>query len=208
MDIIVNPIEEAYPEIDIANQTFLKALTEFMHHGGVIVATGGLPFFWVIDFHRLSAGIRGFTGSFLDYYAIRGRAMVPAFNPKQASLLNTWAYNTFGVMTTIADPQDVKLDAVEDPYFHDLLPVGSVITVKEFRSPFRCDSREAKLIPIVKAELDFQGHVLETYPIAAVKYGIGYLVIFAIKLEQKDRALMSRVNAAILKKLREKGCLD
>jgi len=214
VDVVVNPLEEHYAETDLANQARLKELTDFVRRGGVIVATGGLPFFWILDSAQLSRGKRGFTGAFLSMYreiASAPKVLVQGHDPRLASLLDTWLSKAFGVTTTLGDSREVKLRIVDDEYFRDLLPKDNDVTVSEFRAPVRCDSREAKLIPVVKADWRFGPsleYTLECYPIAGVRYGIGYLVIFALRLGKENKELVFNVMQRILRKLKEKGRLD
>ncbi len=219
VDVIVNPLTEVYAETDLANRTSLKALTQFIDNGGVVVCGGGLPFFWMVDYHDLSQGIQGFTGSFLDMYAgsvfpakspddALTVSMQRTRHPRLASLLDTWLYKTFGIMTTLGDAQDVSLYKVNDSYFSSIIKEGEQIVVKEFRSPFRCDSEDSKLIPLVKASWQFDKHSVECYPIAAINHGAGYVLIFAMRLESKNKELISAAIASVLKKLKEKGHLD
>jgi len=216
-DVLVNPLEEHYPEIDLANQTRLKELTEFVRRGGVLVATGGLPFFWMIDSADLLGGRKGFTGAPLSMFV--GQVdptsshvlLQQGHNPRLASLLDTWLSKTFGVITTLGDRQIVTLRPVQDPYFSDLLPKDRSLILHEFRAPIRCDSRQARLIPIVEADWRFGPHleyVLECYPIAAVGYGTGYLLVFAATLRKENAALASGVIQRVFRKLKEEGRLD
>jgi len=53
------------------------------------------------------------------------------------------------------------------------------------------------------------GRKHECYPIAAVKYGIGYLILIGMVLkEEKDLTLVLKAIMKIIEKLRENGLLE
>ena len=92
-----------------------------------------------------------------------------------------------------------------------LLSASEDIAIEEFRSALRCESPEAQLVPIIRSEYTYQftDRIHECYPIAAVKYGIGYLILVGITLnKEKDLSLVISAINKIIEKLRENGSIE
>jgi len=217
--IIVNPFGELCLEEDITNLKTFQRIKEYIKRGGVFVNTAGLAFFYMLN---PKTKIEGLTGPMLHTYS--GRALTkpakedantyessiflqPIVIPDDSSLIDTWLYKNFGVRTTLESGRTLKAKSVES--FNGLIDNG--VKVQEFRSALRCESSEAQLIPIIRSEYVYQptGRKHECYPIAAVKYGIGYLILIGMALkEEKDLTLVLKAIMKIIEKLRENGLLE
>jgi hypothetical protein len=220
---IINPFGESYPEEDLANLKVLKRIKEYIRKGGVFINIAGLAFFYMMDFKR---EIEGLTGQMATFYMggypggkhIVFKGLINTYKPAlvlepiigAVSLIDTWLYKNLGISTTKGDPRPLLVYA-EDPYFEDL--VDDRTEVIEFRSAQRCETADVKLIPILRAKYKYKptGRTHECYPIAAVKYGMGYLIIVGMTLKRErinDLLLVTKVIKRIIKKLHEKGSLD
>jgi len=222
--MIINPFGELYPEEDTSNMSTLKRIMEYIKTGGVFVNAAGLPFFYMKDFKN---NIEGLTGPMLKYYVggftstpfngLLGRyqpsvTLEPAITDAGSSLVDTWLYQNLGIRTTVTSPRLVSVRTVKDPYFEGLVN-NDGIEVLDFRSAIRCEVAHAKLIPILISILthEITGQVRVSYPIAAVNYGLGYLVLIGMALK-KDRInnfkLAIECLKRIINKLQNRGTLD
>jgi hypothetical protein len=86
--------------------------------------------------------------------------------------------------------------------------------VREFRSAIRCFENKSTLIPIVRGKFSYEskGRIKSEwcFPIAAIRYGFGYLIHCGIALKEKrpqDFKLVIEAIQVCLGKLREEGYL-
>jgi hypothetical protein len=199
--IIFNPFGELYLENDTTNLKTFQKVKEYVRKGGVFVNTAGLAFFYMWN---PKTKIEGLTGPMLKTYsgsAVTKQkssstyesaiALQPIVIPDGSSLIDTWLYENFGVRTTLGDERLLKAEAVGS--FDGIIEKNS--DIQEFRSALRCEHPECQLIPIIRSEYVYQptGRKHECYPIAAVKYGFGYLILVGMVLkEDKDLSLVTR----------------
>lgn len=225
--MIINPFGELYPEEDVSNMTVLKSIMRYIKMGGVFVNIAGLPFFYMRDFKN---NIEDITGPMLQYYIggkpsqlSKAKGLLDTYQPVTmlepsvtdagSSLVNTWLYKNLGIRTTLTSARLVKVRTVEDSYFKKLIPNKEEVEVQEFRSAIRCEITNAKLIPILVAKLTHRvtGQPRAFYPIAAVKYGVGYLIMVGMALEKKreqDLTIVIDTLKRIQEKLGQRGSLD
>lgn len=198
--MIINPFGELYLEEDLANLKTLKQIKDYIENGGVYVNVGGLAFYSNWD-PKLKE--QGFTGSPVETYMIsiidNKNVLMPVSLPgTYTSLTNTWLHKNFGVRTTIA------LEVINKEIISNKGVISNVMDVskvREFRSAIRCESKDTKLVPILIAK--------NCYPIAAIKYGLGYLIIVGIQLkEEKCLNPVIKVIKEICNKLSREGSLE
>ena len=229
--IIINPFGELYPEEDTTNLKTFQKIEEYIKHGGVFVNTAGLAFWYMwnpktelegltgpmvetyngIVIWNPKTELEGLTGPKLQTY--EGGAIIkseihltPVVIPDNSSLTDTWLYKNFGIRTTLGDKRSLE---VKNAAHFDIV-IGESLEVQEFRSALRCEAAEAQLIPIIRSEYEYQpGRKHECYPIAAVKYGRGYLILNGMALtEEKDLLLVVKVIKNITERLRKEGSLE
>ncbi len=220
--MIVNPLGESYPEEDIANMATFRRIKGYIESGGVFVNINGLAFWYMWN---PSTRVEALTGDpFMSYSAlavveerrrIRKRhvraatsQLIPVFHPDDASIVDTWLLRAFGIRTTVGSQRKVK--ASESDGFHGILEDRDEIN--EFRSALRSESTDSTLIPLLMAQYRYRpeetGRVHECYPIAAVKYGLGYLVLIGIAMtDERHLRLVPRTLEAIRKKMCQSGTL-
>lgn len=202
-DIIVNPFGETYPEIDKPNLTTLRNIRTFIETGGVFVNVAGLAFYYVWDGQK-----EDLSGPLYETYQVTRLPGVlqRVVLPKASHLRDCSLYKFFGIRTTFFSAAILAVTSVSDKFFKGLASVGGVNDVKEFRSAYRSDKEQATLIPLLKAahkitvipdgakkkQIDF-----DCYPIAAVKYGNGYLLINGMALEKSRPEDFQKVLEAI-----------
>lgn len=211
-DVIINPFGEMYPEIDKPNLSTLRKIVRYVQDGGVFVNVAGLAFYYLWDGNK-----EDLTGPLYETYQIN---KIPGLLERKlllrvSHLLDSWLYNQFGIRTTFFDYSIVDVHPISDEYFKDLDKVGNQRKVLEFRSAYRSEKDKASLIPLLKAEYiikvrEEEEIPFECYPIAAVKYGRGYLILNGMKLEKARPQDFEKVVEAIRrmgKKLNAKGTL-
>lgn len=209
-DIIINPFGEEYPEIDKPNLATLRKITQFVKDGGVFVNVAGLAFYYLWDGEK-----EDITGPLYETYQLN---RIPGLLQRKvllrvSHLLDSSLYRRFGIRTTFFSDAIIPVRAVSDEFFKDLDKVGGALNVHEFRSAYRSEREEATLIPLLKAEYIIQDPrpiAFECYPIAAVRFDRGYLIINGMKLERaRPQDFEKAVEAIkrIARKLNLKGVL-
>jgi hypothetical protein len=213
--VLVNPFGELYPEEDTLNLKTFQAIKEFIRRGGVFVNTAGLAFFYMWN---PKTKIEGLTGTVLEGYSGNAETkritkdsdifsssivLQPIVYSDGTSLIDTWLYKNFGIRTSLGEERSLDAEAVS-------LNNGKW-KVHEFRSALRCENPDCHLIPIVRSEFIYQptGKKHECYPIAAVKYGHGYLILVGLRLKSEGEiSIISDTIKKIIDRLAEKGCIE
>lgn len=207
--VIINPFGEIYPEEDTSNMLTMKRIKEYIQKGGVFINVAGLAFFYMWNAEN---GFFDLTGPILETYEIISNQrsaksiLNPVVSPFESSLVNTWLYENFGVRTTLANPKILDVYSVDDEFFTELVDIGDS-KIYEYRSALRCESSEAKLIPLLGAKRTYEsveGRFFHCYPFAAVKYGIGYLILAGIKLNKERKDSDFKKTITMIKKVCEK----
>ena len=203
-DVLVNPFGERYLESDIANMQTLKQIKEFVRKGGVFVSVGGLAFYYM---YNPQSKIEGLTGSMLELYTgglftlvppvtmaasnwsgtttpMGSIILQPGVNPDASSLVDTWSFRNLGLRTTLRSETTRKIEAVHKD-FADIVQPDS--EVQEFRAIERCEANNAELVPIFKSEYQYSPtqRTHECYPVAAVRFGLGYFVICGMVVKEE-----------------------
>jgi hypothetical protein len=215
--IVFNPFGELYLEDDTMNLRTFQNIKEYIRKGGVFVSTAGLAFYYMWNPKRK---IEGLTGPVMQTYIgssvtkptssntyESSIALQPVVMPDDSSLIDTWLYRNFGIRTTLGGKRTLKATAVNS--FNGI--VGENVDVQEFRSALRCENPECHLIPIIRSEYVYQptGRKHECFPIAAVKYGLGYLILVGMVLkDDRDLSLVTRAIKKVIQRLSEKGFLE
>jgi len=220
-DVIVNPFGELYPEVDKANLITLRQIAEFVKKGGVFMNVAGLAFYYVWDGKK-----QDLSGPLFETYKIDPKTLVlhRIVSTKSVHLRDCSLFQYFGIRTTMFGPTILSVEPVSDDFFNHLDGVGGKKQVKEFRSAYRSENAAATLIPLLKAShnlvsivQDEKGKTVSTkqvdfdcYPIAAVNYGKGYLLLNGMALEKSRPVDFQKALEAIkcvAKKLNSEGFL-
>jgi len=211
-DVILNPFGETYPETNKPNLTTLRKIVEFVMEGGIFVNVAGLAFYYLWDGAKEDV-----TGPLYETYQIipkTGLLQRKVF-PRTTHLLDSSLYRHFGIRTTFFGPANLPVHPVPDRYFEGLADIGGSTVVNEFRSAYRSDRDKALLMPLLKAEHKIQDPwkreiAFECYPLAAVRFGRGYLILSGMKLERERPEDFEKVVESIkcvVKKLSKEGVL-
>jgi hypothetical protein len=215
--IILNPFGELYPEEDTTNLRTFQKIKEYIKNGGVFVNTAGLAFYYMWN---PKTKIEGLTGPLLETY--KGRViptpsekdsnivelwvtLEPVVLTEDSPLTDTWLYKNFGVRTTLGSMRSIE---AKNAAHFDIIDENTII--QEFRSALRCETAEAQLIPIIRSEYLYHrtGRKHECYPIAAVKYGRGYLIHIGMVLKkEEDLSLVIKAIKKIIEGLCKEGKL-
>jgi len=214
--IIFNPFGELYPEKDTTNLRTFQKIKEYIKNGGVFVNTAGLAFYYMWN---PKTKIEGLTGPMLETYTGAAKtepiigstykssiSLMPVVLTEDSPLTDTWLYKNFGVRTTLGSMR--SLEAKNAAHF-DIIDENTII--QEFRSALRCETAEAQLIPIIRSEYLYHptGRTHECYPIAAVKYGRGYLILVGMVIKkEEDLSLVIKAIKEIIERLRKEGSLE
>jgi hypothetical protein len=207
-DIIINPFGEEYPETDKPNHGTLRQIVKFVKNGGVFVNVAGLAFYYSWDGEN-----EDITGPLYETYELDS---VPGLLQqkvllKTSTLMDSSLYRYFGVKTTFFQESVIAVRSVTDEFFSHLASVGGDSTVKEFRSAYRSEKEDAYLKPLLKADYPIQTpqpSKFGCYPISALKFGKGHLLLCGLKLEKaRGHDFEKEVEAicAVARKLSSKG---
>lgn len=216
--VLINPFGETYPEENEPNLQTLKNILKYVSGGGVFINVAGFPFFYSYNTSYLpSLRITGDIQSFFQLRNEEGQTfLIPASNPTYASLTESWVFKNLKLQCNLFGGGEKPVFPVEDSYFKDLVPSIGSILIKEFRSLIKSENPDIQIIPILKSYSDFpiksEGKIFNTkypcYPIAAVRYGIGYFVFIGVNLlkcRPEDFNLVFDAMQKIFDKLKKEG---
>jgi hypothetical protein len=174
-DAIVNPFGETYPEENYDSKTTYLRIRNYIASGGLFVNVAGFPFFyyWDHDEGRNQTVIRP------SYVFNPATNQIIGFN----NFNDTLVYRDFRISLDTRSPTEVTIsqNAEDKRYVGDLLALD-ITKVKQFRAVI---PGYPNTIPIVRAE---EGRI---YPLAAIKYGNGHLMISGLELHSIEAPLVS-----------------
>lgn len=160
--MIINPFGDNYPEEDLKIRKTFYNLRKYMADGGILVATGG-AFYW-----QQNTCVSGEPQQSIMKMQIQGNIGVQ-------SLKDTLLFQEFGVLTTGGqEPVEVE---VTDVLFS--LPVAQK-KFKRFRAATISEGT-MDYIPVLKQK-DNEGII----PVAAVRYGKGFLLHVGLDIESTN----------------------
>jgi hypothetical protein len=173
-DAIVNPFGENYPEENNESKTTYNRILTYIRSGGVFVNVAGFPFFYYWD-HEQGINVPVARVKQL-YIPDRGLLSFIHFD-------DTLLYNDFGISVDSRSPTGVTIyQEDEDRVFvGNLLELG-IEKVTQFRAVI---SGSPNTIPLVRAE---EGRI---YPLAAIQYGNGHLLLSGLQLSLQEAPLVS-----------------
>jgi hypothetical protein len=205
--IIINPFGSHYIEEDFTNLKTLNDIKKFIHDGGIFVNTWNIAF-WESWNPRKKLG--GATSPSVVTYSLDASPWpIEEYNHRFTkillqpriigpSLIDTWLFRKFGVRTTFFEhPLKLKVS----PAIEFLLDIGEN-NITEFRAALNSEKEDLKFYRFMSAPLD-ETH--ECYPVAAVNYYIGFLILFGTDITS-DFEL--NFECRIIKKLFDKLSID
>ena len=182
--VIMNPFGETYPEIEIKNLPIYKLILDYIYNGGVFVNTAGFPFYYAWNI------IEGIPEVISDEKILLPTHMnATAFSTIQFQTIvrfsGTLFYKDFRAETTY-DTKD-RSGAIEViPYQTetDICNFGNLLNGIKKITEFRA-LRKGKdnYTPIIRANISEFG---EVYPVAAIKYGDGFLLVSAMGMSDEE----------------------
>jgi hypothetical protein len=185
--IVLNPYGEFYPEEDSLAFLSFKKIRDYISSGGIFVCAHGLAFFYSYDMSTKKATPTG--GEHTLYAGTLSNNVVllqPAFSRAPLwSLVDTLLRREFRVLTTASDnPQTVSVYQLPEDkqWVGDLTNVGGSSTIEEFRA---VREPAPRCIPLLRAKTDFG----EVYPMAAIPFGKGYLVLCGMNFDSSNAPL-------------------
>ena len=162
---IINPFSEIYLEIDRRNLLTYEKIKEFIADGGVFCCTGGFPFYYYWD------SITGFPVDTTPKTRVTTLTRLEDIRLFYDSLVT----KDFGAIITNdpSTPTPIKVYQEQKPdieFFGELCNIGGTNKVLEFRS---LSDGSRGLI----AGLRVKHNEEVKFPLAAISYGNGYLII-------------------------------
>ena len=181
--IIINPFGDVFPEIDPKMHTTFYAIRDYIKNGGIFVCTGGAFF---IHHNTINSP--------KSEWAIK--SIVNGVQSLKESLF----YFTFGAETTgneYIQNQLVRQEPIEIEIYQkeeDKIYTGNIQlpqNIKRFRA---LTSGTSDYIPFIRQKND------ESFPIAAIPYGKGYIIHAGIDLSS-DSSNEFKILVSIIKNL-------
>jgi hypothetical protein len=174
-DAILNPFGAVYPEEDFQSKTTYLRILNYINKGGLFVNVAGFPFFYYWN-HNNGAKVALASSRHIwdpEAEAVRG---FWSFN-------DTVLYKDFHVLLDSRSPTKLKIyqEIIDKKYVGDLLKLG-INEVVQFRS---VQANTVNAIPLVRAE---SGKI---YPLSAIKYGNGFLMIAGLELHVEEVPIIS-----------------
>jgi hypothetical protein len=182
--VILNPFGEAYPESNVRTRDTYEQIKTFIENGGVFANTAGFAFFYSWDTargERTAISEERFLLSHLEGDKIKGLQELLGFS-------GTLLYLDFGGFVTSDDtghvgPHEVATYQTDD----DVKRFGKLtqMKLKEFRALRSEAMKNIECVPVIRAKCPTFG---EIYPIAAIKFGKGYLFVGGFTMETRAEA--------------------
>jgi hypothetical protein len=186
--LLINPFGEAYPEQNAKNRDTYQQIKSYIEDGGVFANTAGFAFFYSWD---VNTGQRnaiseerylipattkaGKTIGWQEQFGFAGTFLYLDFRSYVTSDIT--GHSGFYETTAFQTKDDISR-------FGKLTPA----TIKEFRAVRSETGKNVELIPILRSKAPPPFN--EVYPIAAMRYGKGLLVLSGFGKETKDDALL------------------
>jgi HEPN domain-containing protein len=184
--LIINPFGEAYPESNIKRRDTYEQIKFFIENGGVFANTAGFAFFYSWDSvkgEKKAISEERFMLIPEGVNRVKGLQELLGFS-------GTLLYLDFGAFVT--SDMEGHTGAHEVETFQekeDIAKFGKLapIKLKEFRALRSETMKSVECIPILRAKCPVFG---EIYPIAAIKFGKGFLIVGGFIMEtESDVAL-------------------
>ena len=174
-DAVLNPFGETYPEEDYQSKATYLRILNYLSNGGLFVNVSGFPFFYYWDHDRGQNIAIAPTRYVLDP---RLRQITGFWNFNETVL-----YRDFHTTLDSRSPTEVIISQEEEDkaYVGDLLKLN-IDRVTQFRA---VNSSNTHAIPLLRAEES------KIYPLSAIKYGNGHLMIAGLELHSKEAPLIS-----------------
>lgn len=189
--LLVNPFGEAYPESNIHSRDTYEQIKLFIENGGVFANTAGFAFFYSWD-HTEGERKAISEERFLLVPYPEAKTL-----PEFISFSGTLLYLDFGVRVTSdtlkhKGPHKVRTFQKKE----DIEKFGKLdqLKVKEFRALIGDRTTGVECIPILRAKCSVFG---EIYPIAAIRFGKGFLLVggFIMENEKEARLFAKAIDA-------------
>jgi hypothetical protein len=183
--IIINPFGEAYPELGDASGVGLNTILSYIQDGGVFVNSGGQPFVYSWNVNH---GSHNLVISFIpmsSYMEINYDEAMPVLSrdeslviPQEVLILKRY----FHTETEWDHPEKEIVGPIEvEIEFDEILGNDKPKTRAKVYRPIR--QLSDNVIPLVHCPQSLWGD--RVYPVAAIKFGRGFLIYNGMNLDQE-----------------------
>ena len=183
--IIINPFGEAYPELGDASGVGLNTIFSYIQDGGIFVNSGGQPFVYSWNVNH---GSHNLVISFIpmsSYMEINYDEAMPVLSrdeslviPQEALILKRY----FHTETEWDHPEKEIVGPIEvEIEFDEILGNDKPKTRAKVYRPIR--QLSDNVIPLVHCPQSLWGD--RVYPVAAIKFGRGFLIYNGMNLDQE-----------------------
>ncbi len=165
--LLLTPFGETYPEEDLARRTSFYRIKKYIENGGIFLNSTGIPFYYMFN----GSGNKLITGEPLEWRTSNG---IPFIVKGHTNFLHSWLRKNFGLRTTIGPEENL----VTYQLSQDRNIAGNLVNLLDNESvtEFRSSTYHRHLIPLLRALKPADSPIEECYPLAAVKFGFGYLI--------------------------------
>jgi hypothetical protein len=182
--VIINPFGEAYPELGSAEGVGLRTILSYIQDGGIFVNSGGQPFVYSWD---VNTGSHNLVINFIpmsSYLESNYDETIPVLSrneslaiPQEALILKRY----FDVETAWDHPEREIVGPIEvEIEFDKILGNDKPKTKAKVYRPVR--QLSDNFLPLLHVSESLWGRV---YPVAAIKFGRGFLVHTGINLDHE-----------------------
>lgn len=183
--IIINPLGDVFPEQDVKLHSTFYSICEFIKDGGIFVVTGGAFFSHQNTIH-----------------SVQPQWVFTKTTNGVQSLKESFLFLEFGVETTgdeylggkMVSKEPVEIEIYQKE--NDKKYTGNVILPSKVNRFRAATSNTADYIPFIREKDD------KSYPVIAVRYGLGYLIHAGLFLEaesSKEFALLIAIIESLIK---------
>ncbi|HZD36321.1 MAG TPA: hypothetical protein VE130_14055 [Nitrososphaeraceae archaeon] len=183
--IVINPFGEAYPELGSAEGVGFRTILSYIQDGGILINSGGQPFVYSWDVNTGNYNMLVNFIPILSYEERNYEEGMPVLSrneslaiPQEALILKRY----FDVETEWDHPEKDIVGPIEaEIEFDKILGTDQPKTSAKVYRPVRQLSDNVR--PLVHCPKSLWDG--EVYPVAAIKYGRGFLISTGMSLDQE-----------------------
>jgi len=181
--IIINPFGDNFPEEDLEFHTTFHKIRRYMEMGGVFLNPGG-AFFWNQNTAKSDQLVEFITRRFNGVQAINDSPLYLKFGVSTTADV----IDTVNNIVRLQEPIDVEVYQQDN----DKNIVGDLLVISNKVKRFRAVNKATgDFIPLLREKGD------ENFPIAAIRYGKGFLILAGIHLWAEESIEFRMITEAV-----------